>query len=296
MMEGKLTITIEDDDTMDIQELDVDVFIPGIEKDVLVVKWPRVPLAHQRKCYIQNGNGDRCRVSKMLDDELLDFGVLHHLYSGLNSIEKEKKIYFISPQFWAKLVEGKNEKERYRLAHLLIQKVKTFDKDFLLFPINIVGIHWYLVCYVKPVYILQGKEFADEDDAENDLFPCILVMDSMSKRSILEYDEVLNKINDFLVLQYLTDYYLMIDYCCGLMSEDKLKTRMTGMRKLIVKTPQQPTYDVSCGMYVMRNSKYFIDKTPKISENLLPTLERQGFVDMTYDYGDIKKDRNFKQY
>jgi hypothetical protein len=291
IMEGNQTITIQDDDSIDTEELNVDVFIPGIEKDVLVVRWPRVPLRHQRQCFIHNGNGERCKVSKMLDDELLDFGVLHHLYSGANSIENQGKIFFMNPQFWAKLQEGKNEKERYRLAHVLIHKVKIFEKDFLLIPINIPGIHWYLVCYVKPVYILQGKELAEEDEDDNGLFPCILVMDSMSKSSIKQYDEVLNTINDFLVLQYLTDHYLMVDWCCGLMSEDKLKTRMNGMRKLIVHSPQQPSIDVSCGMYVIRNSKHFIDRTPRISENMLKNLERRGFVDLNYEYNDIKKDR-----
>ena len=150
-MEGKQSITIKDDDSMETEELNVNVFIPGIEKDALVVRWPRVPLRQQKQCFIHNGNGRRCKVSAMLDDELLDFGVLHHLYSGSNSIEKQKKTYFITPQFWAKLQEGKNEKERYRLAHVLIQKVNIFEKDFLLIPINIPGIHWYLVCYVKPV-------------------------------------------------------------------------------------------------------------------------------------------------
>ena len=44
-------------------------------------------------------------------------------------------------------------------------------------------------------------------------------------------------------------------------------------------------------MYVIRNSKHFIDRTPRISENMLSNLERRGFVDLKYEYNDIKKDR-----
>ena len=151
--------------------------------------------------------------------------------------------------------------------------------------------HFFLICYVNVSAVLNGVDF--NGDSFEGPEPCILIFDSMKAKTKGNYKKRLEVLNEYLVLHWMASNFDMEDWCCGVISQKTLQERMKQMKVYLMCCPQQPSGDVSCGVYVIRNVTLIAKIQPCLNQEALSTCENNTLLGFEYAYDDILEDREF---
>jgi hypothetical protein len=181
-----------------------------------------------------------------------------------------------------------NEFLRYRRVYNWAKSVNLFEYTYLVFPIY-KEFHFFLIAYYKPFLALNDKEAVfHAGTSENG---CIFVFDSMKTKSKSKYASIISNLNDYLVSEWMVSYFSMLDYCSGLVSKKDLVNRLKQVKTHVVKCPQQPELDLSCGLYTIRNANLLLQECPIVSDSNVDNIANNGFDGFDYSHEDIVRDR-----
>jgi hypothetical protein len=89
----------------------------------------------------------------------------------------------------------------------------------------------------------------------------------------------------------MIQFFSMQDWCCGLVSKERLLERMQSVYVCVVPCPQQPVDSLNCGMYCAKNAKFIHENLPTLSERLKSQLQSKGFLQLHYNDEDVSSDR-----
>jgi len=232
------------------------LFFPHRSAEDKLLEWPFTRDVSYRQIDISNAHLSKLSPEGKLDDYLLDFSITHHALVELAGKSLDK-CYHYNPQFWAKLKEfaGSTPKERYDILKSWTYSHSLFSKDFLIFPINVVNIHWYAICCIRSSLVFKTKPNSSLKCDHLGNLPCIVVMDSMaSRKGVSAYKKDINFVNEYLTHEWLERSCTYIQNITGEVSYENEIRKWENVKCLIVQTPKQPSLnDWDCGLYTIRN-------------------------------------------
>lgn len=100
---------------------------------------------------------DRLAEGEFLNDTVIEFGlkVLHQQIRERDP-DLADQIYFFNSFFYKRLTESKDRSKSYANVRKWTNKVKLFDKKYIVVPIN-EHLHWYLAIICHPAHILESS-------------------------------------------------------------------------------------------------------------------------------------------
>ena len=268
------------------------MFDAELEADADYLIWPFLNNC-KRDCFtIKNRDAHYCIPGNLSNDLLVDFSISEYRSHLDPESECFQKVHVFSVLLHEKMIQPDNNGKDcfgiYRSVHTWAQKIDFKEKEYLLFPIS-GRTHFYLIAYVHIMQALSGVS-SQEIEQKHKAVPCILVFDSIKKKTV-KYNEVIDNLNHFVLFEYMIQCFSMQDWCCGLVSKEVLLERMQSVVVCVVQCPQQPVYSLNCGMYCAKNAKFIHESLPIISKPILSTLHSKGFEHLSYNDEEVSSDR-----
>lgn len=177
-------IDLDDDEVLSFHQR----FLSDKSIGYLVCSYPLNPHPDLGIVPIHNGLAFRLEAPNQFNDALIYFGVLHFCLEGirelhgLNPSDALENVHFFSTQLFTKLKINitLQPQERYKCVYNWAHPTPIFKKKFLLFIVNVSNVHWYSICFIRPSLAFKSLDGEISDKFGN--LPCILVMDSISKK------------------------------------------------------------------------------------------------------------------
>jgi len=254
--------------------------------------WPFLNNCVRDQFTIKNSDARYCIPGNLSNDLIVDFSIAEYRSNLDAESEPFQKVHVFSVKLHDKMIEPQNKAKDcfgiYRDVHTWARNVDLKEKDYLLFPIY-GSIHFYLIAYVHILTALSGSS-SSKPVAEDEPLPCILVFDSLKQKKE-KYKEVIHKLNHFILFEYMIQFFSMQDWCCGLVSKERLLERMQSVYVCVVPCPQQPVHSLNCGMYCAKNAKFIHETLPTLSQRMTSQLQSKGFLQLHYNDEDVSSDR-----
>jgi len=92
-------------------------------------------------------------------------------------------------------------------------------------------------------------------------------------------------------LEYLASSFNILDICCGTTSQEKLLSRIITTPIFIIDCPQQPSTDVSCGAYTVKNAAFVAKYLPRLSHPVIITNKGLHLSCLEYTHTQIQLDK-----
>jgi hypothetical protein len=277
-----------------------DNFIQREADDSVMLVWPFTPEEKEEfaGATIINNHAKHLKIGCMYNDEMLNFGISYFTKWLCPNKQLRSKTFIYSSLFYTKLIEPPSAESgirrldlhgRFRNVQRWHRKVNVFKRKILLYPIH-EGLHYFFICYVQPS-VLLNDELADLSTDETH-YPCVLVFDSIQRKTVSKYSIYVKMLNEYLVLAWMRFQCTILDVCRGDISTDILLQRINRIGTVLVPCPQQPLGDLSCGAYVVRNAAMFVQQQPHITQDNVRSGQILDFWKNSYDHQQIVKDRS----
>jgi len=242
-------------------------FVPALSANAVVLTWPFQKHDSFGISTIYNDWAWRLRGHCWLNSTLVEFGILHYLLESCGDPKRTDLVHVFDASLLPTLEKGKDQsaEERYLKVEKWSSKVTVFEKEFLLFPVNVNELHWYTICFIRPTMVFKSLENdVSRVDASHDS-PCIVVMDSMSgNKSSHHYRKQVSLLKDYLIWEWLTKSCTVMQIKKGYVSYGMELLKWQQIPVLVLQTPQQPN-DYDCGIYTIKNMKNIIRFLPSTS-------------------------------
>ena len=229
---------------------------------------------------------------RMLNDSLVEFGILHALHQSMLKDQANSKFYFIGTKMYTKFLEyldrHKNEHLAYREVHKWTKHVDLFSKEVILFPIHEFT-HWYLIAFLNIGTSMHNVVSQPGSTVED--HSLIFVMDSLPKQ-ISYYNKHILNLCSYLSLEYFAKKMTTLQVATTGVGISDLKAVFKNVPRVILKSPKQPNgYD--CGMYLIRNCRNLIANYPSLKDGVLRTTSSKKTISPIFDYNqeDVQNDR-----
>jgi Ulp1 family protease len=230
---------------------------------------------------------------RMLNDSLIEFGILHALHQSISKEQTISKYYFAGTKLFTKFLEYvdrfNSHYEAYRQVCRWTKPVDIFSKEVILFPIH-ESLHWYLIAFCNIGSVLANvgnKTVTNVDDPA-----LIFVMDSLPK-NLNYYKRNIMNLCAYLSLEYLAKKMTTLQVATTGVGFLELNDAVKKVPRVILKSPTQPN-DYDCGMYLIRNCRNIISNYPSLKRGELYTISSEKTISPMFDYSneDIQEDRS----
>ncbi|XP_027355302.1 probable ubiquitin-like-specific protease 2A isoform X2 [Abrus precatorius] len=184
-----------------------------------------------------------------INDTIIDF-YIKYLKNKLPIVEQDR-FHFFNSFFFRKLADLDKDpssacdgKAAFQRVRKWTRKVKLFEKDYILIPIN-YSLHWSLIVICHPGEVAC---FKDEEIKESSKVPCILHMDSLKG----SHKGLKNLFQSYLCEEWKERHCNVVD---------DISSKFLHLRFISLELPQQENlYD--CGLFLLHYVECFLKEAP----------------------------------